>query len=242
MPFFANTKIGQSFRKAKIRPDFFWDYFPPEVTRSCSEPEIGRKRRETAPQEESGAVRRGPRERFFARRGTKNCSVGKYFVSFDSQTSIAMKKVLLIVLFVTGIACGAAAQNIVLGERVPELKAAAWLNDREPVPAPMTYIEFFHSSNPSCITSIKRLKALVSSMDQPINIVVVTKEDAEKVASLVKPLLGERIYVALHADRGFEIFGVAYVPSGVLVDPRNRALWMGNSLQFTEKTIEQSTR
>lgn len=242
MPFFANTKIGQSFRKAKIRPDFFWDYFPPEVTRSCSEPEIGRKRRETAPQEESGAVRRGPRERFFARRGTKNCSVGKYFVSFDSQTSIAMKKVLLIVLFVTGIACGAAAQNIVLGERVPELKAAAWLNDREPVPAPMTYIEFFHSTNPSCLHSVKRLNELTTRMNGRICVIVVTKEDPEKVAQLIGAYQNKRFFIALRADKGFELFGVAYVPSGVLVDPRNRALWMGNSLQFTEKTIEQSTR
>lgn len=177
---------------------------------------------------------------FHPTRNKKIALSANIFVSFGYQTGITMKKVLLILLFSTGIVCTGAAQNIVLGERVPELKAASWLDDRQPAPAPMTYIEFFHSSNPSCITSIKRLKALVSSMDQPINIVVVTKEDAEKVASLVKPLLGERIYVALHADRGFEIFGVAYVPSGVLIGPKNRALWMGNSLQFNKRIIEQS--
>lgn len=151
-----------------------------------------------------------------------------------------MKKVVLILLFITGFACTAPAQNIVLGERVPELKAVAWLDDRQPTPAPMTYIEFFHSSNPSCVASIKRLQTLISRMETPMNIVVVTKEEVEKVAPLLRPLLGERIYVALHADRGFELFGVAYVPSGVLIGPKNRALWMGNSLQFNERIIEQS--
>lgn len=152
-----------------------------------------------------------------------------------------MKKVVLILLSVMGFSLAGAAQNIVLGERVPELKAETWLDGRHPEPAPMTYLEFFHSSNPSCITSVKRLKVLAAALERPLNIVVVTKEDAGKIAQLLGPLLGDRFYVALHADRGFELFGVAYVPSGVLIGPRNRALWMGNSLQFSERILEQST-
>lgn len=151
-----------------------------------------------------------------------------------------MKKVLLILLFVTGIGCAGFAQNIIIGERVPELKAVAWLDGRQPAPAPMTYIEFFHSSNPSCIASIKRLNGLADKIRQRINIVIVTKEDPDKVAALIRPYLSERLFVALHADKGFEMFGVAYVPSGVLIGPKNRALWMGNSLQFNEQIIEQS--
>lgn len=154
--------------------------------------------------------------------------------------SITMRKVLLILLFVTGISCTGFAQNIILGERVPDLKAAAWLDGRQPTPTPMTYIEFFHSSNPSCITSIKRLKGLIEKSKQGISIIVVTKEDPEKITELMRPYLNERLFVALHADKGFEVFGVTYVPSGVLVGPRNRALWMGNSLQFNEQVIEQS--
>lgn len=151
-----------------------------------------------------------------------------------------MKKVLLILLFVTGI-CGAGfAQNIILGERVPDLKAVAWLDGRQPTPTPMTYIEFFHSANPSCVASIKRLNELTGRMQRPINIIVVTKEDPEKIAALIRPYLNEYLFVALHADKGFEMFGVVYVPSGVLVGPKNRALWMGNSFQFNERIIEQS--
>lgn len=126
-----------------------------------------------------------------------------------------MKKVLLIWLLAAGFAsAGATAQNIALGERVPELKIQTWLDNRQPEPAPTTYIEFFHS----------------------------TKEDPAKIAPLLRPYLSERISVGLNAEKSFTAFGVSYLPFGVLTDAKNRTLWMGNSLQINEKLIEQSTR
>lgn len=154
-----------------------------------------------------------------------------------------MKKVLLIWLLAAGFAsAGATAQNIALGERVPELKAQAWLDDRQPAPAPMTYIEFFHSTNPACKTSLERLKELTGKLGTKLRVIVVTKEDAEKIAPLLRPYLSERLTVVLNAEKNFTAFGVTYLPFGVLTDAKNRALWMGNSLQINEKLIEQSTR
>ena len=78
-----------------------------------------------------------------------------------------MKKVLLILSFAAVAAAGgAAAQNIVLGDRVPELKISKWLDDNQPEAAPATYIEFFHSSNPACIASLKRLKEIEKLIEQ----------------------------------------------------------------------------
>jgi len=137
-----------------------------------------------------------------------------------------MKKMLLIWLLAAGFAsAGATAQNIALGERVPELKIQTWLDNRQPEPAPTTYIEFFHSTNPACKTSLERLK-----------------EDPAKIAPLLRPYLSERISVGLNAEKSFTAFGVSYLPFGVLTDAKNRTLWMGNSLQINEKLIEQSTR
>ena len=45
-----------------------------------------------------------------------------------------------------------------------------------------------------------------------------------------------------HLGRIFSAFNVQYVPFGVLVDSRNRALWMGNSLQLTPEIIEKSSK
>ena len=44
--------------------------------------------------------------------------------------------------------------------------------------------------------------------------------------------------MVLGAEKGFTAFGVTYVPFGVLTDAKNRAVWMGNSLQFNEKLIQ----
>lgn len=154
-----------------------------------------------------------------------------------------MKKVLLILLCALGFtAVGAAAQNIALGERVPEIKAAAWLDDRQPAPAPLSYIEFFHSSNPACKTSLERLKQFTGKYGTKLRVIVVTKEDVAKIDPLLRPYLSKQLTAALGAEKGFTAFGATYVPFGVLVDAKNRALWMGNSLQLTEKLIEQSIR
>lgn len=150
-----------------------------------------------------------------------------------------MKKALLILSFALASAAGSAtAQNIVLGDRVPDLKVSKWLDDRQPAAAPATYIEFFHSSNPACVTSLDKLKKLTGKLGTKLRVIVVTKEDPAKIASLLKPYLSQQIGVALGAEKGFTAFGVTYVPFGVLTDAKNRAVWMGNSLQFNEKLIE----
>ncbi len=152
-----------------------------------------------------------------------------------------MKKALLILLSVWILSPSEAeAQNIILGEKVPELKAAGWIDNRHPAPAPITYVEFFHSSNPACINSLKRLRALATKPKSDLRVIVVTREDTARIAPMLRPYLSERVTATIHADRGFSAFGVTYVPFGVLIDARNRALWMGNSLQFNEKVIEQS--
>ena len=140
-----------------------------------------------------------------------------------------MKKVLLILSFAAVAAAGgAAAQNIVLGDRVPELKISKWLDDNQPEAAPATYIEFFHSSNPACIASLKRLKEITDKTGAKLRVIVVTKEDAAKVTPLLRPDLSKRIGAALGTEKAFTAFGVTYVPFGVLTDARNRATWMGN--------------
>ena len=61
-----------------------------------------------------------------------------------------MKKFLLLCLLLPLAWCNAAhAQRILIGKRAPELRIATWLADSKPASAPLTYIEFYHSSNPS---------------------------------------------------------------------------------------------
>ncbi len=153
-----------------------------------------------------------------------------------------MKKALLILLSAWVLTpSDAEAQNIFLGERVPELRPAGWIDNRHPTPAAITYVEFFHSSNPACLTSLKRLRALAGNSSAPeMRVIVVTREDTARIAPILRPYLSERVTATIHAERGFAAFGVTYVPFGVLIDSRHRALWMGNSLQFNKQILEQS--
>ena len=151
-----------------------------------------------------------------------------------------MKNVLLIFLFVLSGACGAQAQRIALGARVPELKISGWLDGRPPEAAPLTSIEFYHSSNKEGIRSLDRLKAAADELGGRLRIVVVAQESEEKVAAILRPYVSQRIGVGFDASgRSFANFGVAYLPFGVLTDAKNRALWMGNSLQLTPAFIEK---
>lgn len=167
------------------------------------------------------------------------------FVTFaGNKIASTMKKTVILILLTLLVPfADAAAQKIILGERVPELKVGAWLGGQLPQAAPMTYVEFFHSSNPACIASMDKLKEYTNKLGTKLRVVVLTQEKEEKISSLLQPYLSPQISVGLDTDgRIFTAFGVNYVPFGVLLDAKNRSLWMGNTLQLTPRIIEQSTK
>lgn len=155
-----------------------------------------------------------------------------------------MKKTLYLLLLALTLPLAAVkAQNIALGQRVPELKVTAWLAGQQPGNAPLTYVEFFHSSNPGCIESLERLRTWTNKYGTKLRIIVLAQEKEEVVAPLLSPFLSPHISVGLDpAGRIFSAFGVVYVPFGVLLDAKNRAQWMGNSLQLTEQIIDDSLK
>lgn len=120
-----------------------------------------------------------------------------------------MKKVLLTLLLALALPVAAAeAQNIALGERVPEVKVPAWLRGGKPAATPgLTYVEFFHSSNPACTASLEQLRAITDKLGAKLHVVVVTRENEEKIAPLLSPFLSRHISVALDTG-GQDILGV----------------------------------
>ena len=110
-----------------------------------------------------------------------------------------MKKVLLTLLLALALPVAAAvAQNIALGERVPEVKVPAWLGGEKPAATPrLTYVEFFHSSNPACTASLEQLRAITDKLGAKLRVVVVTRENEEKIAPLLSPFLSRHISVGI---------------------------------------------
>ena len=154
-----------------------------------------------------------------------------------------MKRALLISVLSLLAATGLRAQNVALGERVPELKSVEWLDGAAPAAAPLTYIEFFHSSNSEALRSLDRLKETVEALGGRLRAGVVRPEPTARARAMVAPYRSGRIGVAYDADgRIFDAFGVTYVSFGVLTDAKNRALWMGNTLRITPDFIEQTVQ
>lgn len=156
-----------------------------------------------------------------------------------------MKKLLLLLLFALALpGAKASAQKIVYGQRVPELKVSSWLAGQTPqASAVLTYVEFFHSSNSACISSVKRLSEINNKLDTKLRIVVLTQEKEDKIAPLLTTFLTPDLSVGFDPEgKIFTAFGVDYVPFGVLLDAKNRVLWMGNTLQLTPETIKKSSK
>ncbi len=132
---------------------------------------------------------------------------------------------------------------MILGEKAPEIKPSAWLDERQASGAPLTYIEFFHPSNKACAASLTQLKKLSDKLGAKMRVIIVTQEKEEKIADVLKPYLSTRIAVAIDSSaKIFTAYGVNYVPFGVLTDAKNRVLWIGNTLQLNEETIEKVSR
>ena len=73
-----------------------------------------------------------------------------------------MKHTVLALLLVMAVSLGeAAAQNIALGERVPEIKHTVWLDGHRAEPSAATYIEFYHSANEMSDAALERLCLLL---------------------------------------------------------------------------------
>ena len=151
-----------------------------------------------------------------------------------------MKRVLLLLTVVFCTLGASHAQNIVIGERAPELKSVTWLAARNPAAAALSYLAFFHSSNKGCTASLDALRDLSNKLGSKLRIIIITQEDSEKIAPILTPYISERIGVALdHDKKVFGSFGVDFVPFSVLIDAKNRVLWMGNPQSMTSSFIQK---
>ena len=107
----------------------------------------------------------------------------------------------------------------------------------------MTYVEFYSAACPSGEASLKQLHALTSKFGTKLRVIVVTRDKEEAVGPALAPYLAPRFAVALDPQgRIFTAYGVSYIPFGVLLDARGRALWQGNTRQLTEETIRTADK
>lgn len=150
-----------------------------------------------------------------------------------------MKKFLVTCLLAL-FAAAASAQTVALGERVPDLRIQTWLGGQQPTEAQLTYIEFFQPSNSASVASLENLQGLSRKLGTKLHVVVVSREKDSETVALLTPFVSEAMSVGIDpSGRAFTAFGIRYVPAGVLVDAKRKALWMGNSRQVDERLLRK---
>lgn len=75
-----------------------------------------------------------------------------------------MKRAFLLLAAILCMSGAIRAQNIVIGERAPELKNVTWLASRNPTAADLSFLVFFHSSNKGCTASLDALRDLSNKL------------------------------------------------------------------------------
>ncbi len=134
------------------------------------------------------------------------------------------------------------AQHVALKERIPKIKTDLWLDDREPKKAQYTYIEFVHSKTSSCIRTFRQIQEDKAYFGENMRAIIITKESPEQISSALRECVNEYIHVAFDAEGDvFNLFGVKYVPFGIIIDHRRKALWFGNPATVNEDFFSKIT-
>lgn len=147
-------------------------------------------------------------------------------------------------LLLAAVASTALAQRIAYNERTPRLKLKnrPWLCDSVPETGDYAYIGFIDSRSNTCMEFCNIVKRQLERMDNPPTVIFITREDADKTNPALKECLGGRIGAVSDGEGEiFRNFGVRYVPFGVLVDNRRRAVWFGNPLTSDKDLLRNMT-
>lgn len=146
--------------------------------------------------------------------------------------------VLLIALFLA--LPQAQAQKLVIGSKIPELKSVQWLS-KAPTASQQTFIEFYQSSNSTSKQYFPKLED-VYAYKTNLNVVVLTRENNDAIAQLVKDF-GSKYCIGYDQDgKAFEALGVKFVPFSMMVDSKNNLLWQGNLSQFSPEVMKANIK
>ncbi|MDE6777987.1 MAG: hypothetical protein K2J51_00720 [Alistipes sp.] len=135
----------------------------------------------------------------------------------------------------------AAAQNVPLGKRIPEIKAQSWLGGRMPsADAGLRCIEFFHPKSARSLANVEHLRQLRAETGGAFDIIVVSGADERSTGESLARYADDGTAVAVDEPaRLFGRFGVSYLPACMVVGSDGRVLWTGDSKQLTPAMIRK---
>ena len=149
-----------------------------------------------------------------------------------------MKNLLITIFFTLLLSLGATAENIVVGDRVPDLSIRQWLMDSQPSDAEYTCYIFYHSQSGLCNKSLENIRQYAAGSNSSLNVVIITKEEYSSAGVKLTRYLNDHTGVAFDDNgRTFRYFGVKYIPFCV-VSHKKRVVWCGNGNLLSNKVLD----
>lgn len=146
-----------------------------------------------------------------------------------------MKRKLWLTTMALALSLAAAAQNICLGERIPDIQLASTMGRSiDDIATDYVCLVFFHSDSAPCIEAVNSLVGQAGKYADSMSVVLLTREAREQKESELKIYVRNNVSVAFDRDgRTFENFGIRYVPYCVIYDgKRRKARWSGSMQQL----------
>lgn len=152
-----------------------------------------------------------------------------------------MKKILILLTLAVLAAGQALAQKMVIGSRIPDLKAVQWLTLAPKTEVPML-IEFYNPDNTTSARFFPKLadiKARHGNGDSGIQIVVLTQLKGTALEKLAKDY-GEVYYIGGDPDgKVYQAFNVQFLPYTILVSSKGELYWQGNLGNITDAVLQK---
>lgn len=129
-------------------------------------------------------------------------------------------------------------ENVIIGDRLPDIDIRKWLMDIEPSDAEYTCYLFYHSQSPLCQKCLATLERSVAA-HKSLNMVIITKEEYGDAGVTLTRHLNDRTGVAFDDNgRTFRSFGVKYIPFCV-ISRKHKVVWCGNGNLLNDSMIEK---
>jgi thiol-disulfide isomerase/thioredoxin len=151
-----------------------------------------------------------------------------------------MKRVFIILIAILGLCYTASAQNIRLGEKIPEINVESVLgSELRLIDKDYTCLIFMHSQCEPCVTALPKLYQLTSQYDDKIALVLLTSEAKEREVELLAKFGSYVSAIAFDNNRHtYRSFGINFVPFAVIYNTNSRRIeWFGSTQQIDATVV-----
>ena len=152
-----------------------------------------------------------------------------------------MKKIMIImVAFIVW--CGQTnAQNIRLGEKIPEISVESVLGDQlRMIKQEYTCLIFMHSKCEPCVKALPDFHKIASPLGDKLAVVLLTNESRDMEEHLQREFGSYVTSIAFDRNKHtYRAFGINFVPFGVIYNTKSRRIeWFGSIQQLDNKQLQ----